>query len=181
MTTHDTTYLILFAANLAFIVTHLYGWLLKWFYKPEAYREHFHELFPAQRSVGVIYLLQLFELPYLLQIGDRDALLYVNAFSLLFFSIQMLIMCEDYFFPGQRKRYRDLWLFLPAAVVLAPLFLQAVKHRNKHRLLSVVSKPRFPSGQPPSLCNYSWQPTAKPIPQSLPGPQEEWHTESVNI
>lgn len=126
MTTHDTTYLILFAANLAFIVTHLYGWLLKWFYKPEAYREHFHELFPAQRSVGVIYLLQLFELPYLLQIGDRDALLYVNAFSLLFFSIQMLIMCEDYFFPGQRKRYRDLWLFLPAAVVLAPLFFQAV-------------------------------------------------------
>lgn len=126
MTTHDTTYLILFAANLAFIVTHLYGWLLKWFYKPEAYREHFHELFPAQRSVGVIYLLQLFELPYLLQIGDRDALLYVNAFSLLFFSIQMLIMCEDYFFPGQRKRYRDLWLFLPATVVLVPLFLQAV-------------------------------------------------------
>ncbi len=121
-----TTYLILFSANLAFIVTHLYSWLLKWFYRPEAYREHFHELFPAQRSVGVIYLLQIFELPYLLQIGDCDALLYVNAFSLLFFSIQMLIMCEDYFFPGQRKRYRDLWLFLPASVVLAPLFLQAV-------------------------------------------------------
>jgi hypothetical protein len=48
----DTTYLILFAANLAFIVTHLYSWLLKWFYKPQAYREHFHEFFPAQRSVG---------------------------------------------------------------------------------------------------------------------------------
>ena len=76
--------------------------------------------------MGVIYLLQIFELPYLLQIGDCDALLYVNAFSLLFFSIQMLIMCEDYFFPGQRKHYRDLWLFLPASVVLAPLFLQAV-------------------------------------------------------
>lgn len=43
-----TTYLILFSANLAFIVTHLYSWLLKWFYRPEAYREHFHELFPAQ-------------------------------------------------------------------------------------------------------------------------------------
>ena len=95
----NTTEILLFAVNLTFIVTHLYGWLLKWFYRPEAYREHFHELFPAQRSVGVIYLLQLFELPYLLQIGDPDALLYVNAFSLLFFSIQMLIMCEDYFFP----------------------------------------------------------------------------------
>ena len=136
------THLILFSANLAFIVTHLYGWLLKWFYKPEAYREHFHELFPAQRSVGVIYLLQLFELPYLLQIGDPDALLYVNAFSLLFFSIQMLIMCEGYFFPQELKSQRDKELkrfryfstyrlfnfltYLPAVVVLAPLFLQAV-------------------------------------------------------
>ena len=88
----DSSYMIFFSANLAFIVTHLYGWLLKRFFRPEAYREHFHELFPAQRAVGVIYLLQLFELPYLLQIGDRDALLYVNAFALLFFSIQMLIM-----------------------------------------------------------------------------------------
>ena len=122
----DSTYIILFSANLAFIVTHLYGWLLKWFYKPQAYREHFHELFPAQRSVGIIYLLQLFELPYLLQVSDSDALLYVNAFSLLFFSIQMLIMCEGYFFPGQQKHRHNLWLFLPAAVILAPLFLQAV-------------------------------------------------------
>ena len=126
MTSTDPAYLILFSANLAFIVTHLYSWLLKWFYRPQAYRDHFHELFPAQRSVGVIYLLQIFELPYLLQIGDRDALLYVNAFSLLFFSIQMLIMCEGYFFPTQRRN-RHLWLFLPAVVVLLPLFLQAVK------------------------------------------------------
>ena len=128
----NTTEILLFAVNLTFIVTHLYGWLLKWFYRPEAYREHFHELFPAQRSVGVIYLLQLFELPYLLQIGDPDALLYVNAFSLLFFSIQMLIMCEGYFFPDAPRASHlspfasNLLLVIPAVVVLMPLFLQAV-------------------------------------------------------
>lgn len=126
MITPDATYQILFSANLAFIVTHLYSWLLKWFYKPHAYREHFHELFPAQRSVGVIYLLQLFEIPYLLQIGDSDALLYVNAFSLLFFSIQMLIMCEGYFFPTVKHKIHDHWIFLPAVLVLVPMFLQAV-------------------------------------------------------
>lgn len=126
MTPADTTYLLLFAVNLTFVVTHLYGWLLKWFYRPKAYRDHFRELFPAQRAVGVIYLLQLFELPYTLQIGDRDALLYVNAFSLLFFSIQMLIMCHSYFFPRNKLKLKDYWLFIPAAVVLTPLFLQAV-------------------------------------------------------
>ena len=65
------THLILFAANLTLIVTHLYGWLLKWFYRPKAYGEHFRELFPAQRIVGATYLLQIFELPYLLQIGEQ--------------------------------------------------------------------------------------------------------------
>lgn len=126
MATADTTYLVLFSANLAFIVTHLYGWLLKWFYKPEAYREHFHELFPAQRAVGVIYLLQLFELPYLLHIGEPDALLYVNAFSLLFFSIQMLVMCEGYFFPEKKHGFSEHWIFLPAVAVLLPMLLQAM-------------------------------------------------------
>ena len=120
------TYHLFFSANLVFIVAHLYGWLLKWFYKPYAYREHFHQLFPAQRAVGVIYLLQLFELPYLLQIADPDALLFVNAFSLLVFALQMLVMCELYFFPSQRHPLKDYWFILPVAVVLLPLFLQAV-------------------------------------------------------
>ena len=126
----DTAYMILYSANLAFIITHLYGWLLKWFYKPEAYREHFYELFPAQKAVGIIYLLQIFELPYLLQIGDSDALLYVNAFSLLCFSIQMLIMCEGYFFPEIKHRLNGYWLFIPAIVVLLPMFLQTVNLIN---------------------------------------------------
>ena len=122
----DTTYLLLFAVSLTFIVSHLYGWVLKWFFRPNAYREHFHELFPAQRAVGVIYLLQLCELPWLFHIGNPDALLYVNAFALLFFSLQMLVMCELYFFPHNPHPLKDYWIILPVALVLLPLFLQAV-------------------------------------------------------
>lgn len=122
-----TTYLILFGTNLAFIVTHVYGWLLKWYFRPAAYGDDFHALFPAQRAVGVIYLLQVLEVPYLLQIGDADALLYVNAFALLVFALQMLVMCELYFFPQRRHTVRDYWFSLPAAVVLLPLLLQAVR------------------------------------------------------
>ena len=121
------THLILFAANLTLIVTHLYGWLLKWFYRPKAYGEHFRELFPAQQIVGATYLLQIFELPYLLQIGDSDALIFVNAFSLLFLSIQLIVMSEIYFFPKQKHRRQYPLLYLPALIVLLPMFLQAVK------------------------------------------------------
>ena len=118
--------MILFAANLTFIVTNLYGWMLKWFYRPKAYREQFHELFPAQRAVGLIYLIQILEIPYLVQIGNPDALLYVNSFSVLIFSLQMLVMCEKYFFPRAVHRKREYTIFIPGVLILLPLFLQAV-------------------------------------------------------
>lgn len=123
----ETTYILLFSANLVFIVTHIYGWLLKWFYRPKAYSEDFTRLFPAQRSVGVLYLLQFFELPYLLQIGNANALIYVNAFAMLFYPLQMLVMCEGYFFPHIRHKRLEYWVFILAAVVLMPLFLQAIR------------------------------------------------------
>ena len=121
-----STYLFLFAANLTFVLTNLYGWLLKWFYRPRAYDEQFHELFPAQRSVGTLYLMQTMELPYLFQIGAPDALLYVNAFAVLWFSLQMLVMCEGYFFPDEKRADVNYARYIPAAIVLAPLLLQTL-------------------------------------------------------
>lgn len=124
---NDSIYIVLYTANLAFILTNLYGWLLKWFYRPRAYDEHFHELFPAQRSVGVLYLLQVLELPYLMQIGNANALIYANAFAILFFPLQMLVMCEGYFFPRIKHGHNSYWPFILAVVVLLPLFLQALR------------------------------------------------------
>lgn len=124
--TPSITYMLLYSASLAFIVLHLYSGVLKWVYRPKAYDEHFHELFPAQQAVGVIYLMQVFEIPYLLHIGEPAALLYVNAFALLFFSIQMLVMCELYFFPRNLHPLKDYWIAIPAVIVLVPLFLQAL-------------------------------------------------------
>ncbi len=122
----NATQLLLFSANLVFIVTHLYGWLLKWFYRPTAYSDNFKEYFPAYREVGMLYLMQVMELPYLLQVCNPDALLYVNAFAVLFYLLQMLVMCEGYFFPSTKRKRRDYLVFLPAVVVIVPLLLQAL-------------------------------------------------------
>ena len=123
---NKTEYLVLFAANLVFIVTHLYGWLLKWFYKPQAYGENFVQLFPAYKAVGWLYLLQMLELPYLLHIGQDDTLLYANSFAMLVYPLLLLAMCEGYFFPDVHRRWRDYMLFMPSIVVLIPLLLQAI-------------------------------------------------------
>lgn len=121
-----TEYLVLFAANLVFIVTHLYGWLLKWFYRPQAYGENFVQLFPAYKVVGWLYLFQVLELPYLLHIGQADSLLYANSFAMLVYPLLLLTICGGYFFPDIHHRWRDYGMLLPSLVVIIPLLLQAI-------------------------------------------------------
>lgn len=124
--TFTTSQLIFAVVNLSFIIIHLYGGLLKLIYKPKAYSADFRALFPAQRAVGTIYLLQIFELPYLLRIGNPDALLYANAFALLVYSLLLVLICEFYFFPQRHHPLKDYWVVLPTVLVLVAMFLQAV-------------------------------------------------------
>ena len=100
--------------------------MLKWFYRPKAYNDNFVQLFPAYKSVGLFYLLQALELPYLLNIGEADALLYANAFSLFLYPPLMLFMCGRYFFAETSPKQRDFWALLASIVFLLPLLLQAV-------------------------------------------------------
>ena len=104
--------ILCFSVNLTLIVTNIYGWLLKRFFVPEAYKEDVKELYPARRSVAGFYLLQLFELPYLIKVCQPEALFYVNGAGLLVFSSFMLVMVENYFYlRGYSIRKRLLFLF----------------------------------------------------------------------
>ena len=124
--TSDILYMLLFSANLVFIVTNIYGWLLKRFFVPEAYRHNFHELYPAQHSVANFYLLQLIEVPYLLMVGRPEALFYANGTSLLVFSSYILVMVKGYFFLKTPSPKQLLAFLLPVwacwLAMLLPLF-----------------------------------------------------------
>ena len=122
----DFLLILCFSVNLTFIVTNLYGWLLKRFFVPNAYRDHFHELYPAQRSVSNFYLLQLIEIPYLLMVGRPDALFYANGTAMLVFSSYILVMVKGYFFLSLPSRGKMLLFTLPVwgcwIALLLPLF-----------------------------------------------------------
>lgn len=117
---------LFFSVNLTLIVTNFYGWLLKRFFVPEAYRHNFRELYPAHRSVANFYLLQLLELPYLLMVARPEALFYANGTALLVFSSYILVMVKGYFFL-QKPSPRQLMVFLLPVwacwiALLLPLF-----------------------------------------------------------
>lgn len=119
METHTKLF---FAANLTLIVVSLFSWIIKWFYRPRAYRDHFEALFPGQFYVGLLFLIQVFEFPYLLDLGAELALRYSNAFSLLITPPVMLFICDKFFFPKTKTKFREFTLFIPA-VILFVIFL----------------------------------------------------------
>lgn len=106
-------HILFYSVNLVFIVTNLYGWLLKRYFVPDAYRKNVHELFPAQRYVANFYLLQLIEVPYLLMIGRPEALFYANGTALLVFSSYILVMVRAYFFMETSFSLKKWLLLLP--------------------------------------------------------------------
>lgn len=122
----DIQTLLLFSVNLTLIVTNIYGWLLKRFFVPDAYKDDVQELYPAQRSVAQFYLLQLFEIPYLLMIGQPEALFYVNGTGLLVFSSFILVMVNRYFYLQTTTFHKRLLFLLPMwacwVALLFPIF-----------------------------------------------------------
>ena len=118
--------ILFFTANLIFIVTNLYGWLLKSFYIPMGCREHFTELYPAQRIVASPYLIQIFEIPYLFAVGDPAMVFYINGVSVMEFPAIMLLMVYSYFFMKRFSVKRILLhltpVFVTAVVLMLPAF-----------------------------------------------------------
>ena len=122
----DTLQLIMFSANFAFIITNLYGWLLKRYYVPEPFRGQFDELYPAHRLVATLYLLQLFEIPYLFNIGEPAALFYVNGTAVMFFSSYTYVLVKGYFFLDEFSPKRMLVFMLPVVICWLALLLPVV-------------------------------------------------------
>jgi len=121
--THDILHIFMFSANLIFIVTSIYGWLLKRFHVPHAYKDHLLELYPAHRLVAALYLAQLVEIPYLLMIGEPDALFYANGIGVLIISSFSLVMVWGYFFLRKYTNKQLFILMLPVIVTGAILTL----------------------------------------------------------
>lgn len=122
-----TSYLFLCSANFIFILTNLYGWILKAFYRAEPYRDNYDNLFPSQKANAAIYLLQLFEIPYLLMLPNPKALFYVNAFSILIFSSLTVVMCDSYFFLKRKRKWQFVRYFLPVMLLVSYLLLAAME------------------------------------------------------
>lgn len=122
-----TPYIFLYSANFVFILTNLYGWILKIFYKADPYRDNYDNLFPARRVNATLYLLQIFEIPYLLMLPAPKALFYVNAFSILLFSSLMVVMQDRYFFLKREKRRKLIYYFMPAVIIVIYLLLAAME------------------------------------------------------
>lgn len=134
--------ILCFSVNLTFIVTNLYGWLLKRFFVPDAYKRNADELYPARNLVARFYLLQLFEIPYLLMVGRPEALFYVNGTALLVFSSFILMMVQRYFFLQTSSFRHRLYFLLPMwacwVALLVPVFHKELFTPNYQLVMTII-------------------------------------------
>ena len=95
---YDSQYLLFFTTSLIYIVVCAYGWLLKTFYVPAAYKDVFGELYPARHSLANLFMMQVFEIPFLFMIGREDVLFFTNGASLMFITSYLVVLIKGYFF-----------------------------------------------------------------------------------
>lgn len=125
--TMETQDILFFTTNIILIVVSLYSCIIKWFFRPKAYREHFDRLYPGQFWVGLLFLLQILEIPYMFEIDNVKALRYANAFTMLLTPPVMLIICRKYFFPNKKQPKLEFAMFIPAMILLVVFFLRVTK------------------------------------------------------
>lgn len=118
--------ILFFAANLAFILTNFYGWLLKRFYVPAPLKEHYNELYPAHKLVATLCLLQLYDVLYLIRIGDPAALFYSNAVGLMLYSAFIYVMVKGYFFLEKFSPWKMLLFMHPILLCWVVLLLPVI-------------------------------------------------------
>ena len=118
-----SSYLPAFSVTLIYIVVCIYGWLLKTFYVPAAYKEVFGELYPARYSLANMFMMQVFELPFLFMIGRPEALFCVNAASMMFIISYLVVLVKGYFFLDFYTPWRLIKLQHPVFICWVVLML----------------------------------------------------------
>ena len=120
---YDRIYLLMFSVNLLYIMVALYGWALKIFYVPAAYKEVFGELYPARYSLANLFMMQVIELPFIFFMGRPEVLFCVNASALLFITSYLIVLVKGYFFLDFFNGKRLLKLQYPVVICWVALIL----------------------------------------------------------
>ena len=94
----NSLYLAIFSINLIYVVVNIYAFLLKMFYVPAAYKEIFGELYPARNSLANMFMMQVFELPYIFFVYKPEVLFCLNATAMLFTTSYLVVLTKGYFF-----------------------------------------------------------------------------------
>ena len=116
----------MFSVNLTYVVVALYGWALKVFYVPAAYKEVFGQLYPARYSLANLFMMQVVELPFIFLIGRPEVLFLVNASALLFITSYLIVLIKGYFFLDFYTAPRLLKLQNPVVLTWIVLMLPVV-------------------------------------------------------
>ena len=122
----DAITIALYSVNLVYVAISFYGWLLKTFYVPDAYKEVFGEVYPARKTLAALYLMQVLELPFVFWIWKSEVLFFVNGTSMLFIISYLVVLIRGYFFLDFMKPEKIMVFHIPVYICWILLFLPVI-------------------------------------------------------
>lgn len=122
----DAITIALYSVNLVYVAISFYGWLLKTFYVPDAYKEVFGELYPARNTLAALYLMQVCELPFIFWIWKPEVLFFVNGTSMLFIISYLVVLIRGYFFLDFMTPRKVMIFHIPVYICWIMLFLPVI-------------------------------------------------------
>ena len=122
----DAITIALYSVNLVYVAISFYGWLLKTFYVPDAYKEVFGEVYPARKTLAALYLMQVLELPFIFWIWKPEVLFFVNGTSMLFIISYLVVLIRGYFFLDFMKPGKVMVFHIPVYICWILLFLPVI-------------------------------------------------------
>ena len=123
--------LYIWASTFALVLTSVFCAVVRWFHTCRPYGKYSHYFYPSRKSVTILYLLPLLEIPYLIHPDSLDAWILVRCLTVLYAPAFASITLRSFFFGNLNQWFKKMfWIVLLPGLMMLYLFFHSLDGGN---------------------------------------------------
>ena len=130
--TLTTMNLYIWASCFAYVLAGVFCAILRWFHMCHPYYRYRHYFYPSRKTVTILFLLTLIQIPYLMHPQSEDGWLLERCFTVIYAPTFGSISLRSYFFGNLRQWFKKMfWTILLPSLLTLFLFINALNGGNE--------------------------------------------------
>lgn len=124
--------LYIWASCFAYVLAGVFCAILRWFHMCHPYDRYRHYFYPSRKTVTILFLLTLIQIPYLMHPQSEDGWLLERCFTVIYAPTFGSISLRSYFFGNLRQWFKKMfWTILLPSLLTLFLFINALNGGNE--------------------------------------------------